>query len=284
VPRLLGDYYATTAKNGPVKWRQGDRRTPLGVYFTTGRLPGVGLPDFYGYGALPVNYPNVWDRRLGRTGYGIWIHGVPSHVGHEHRRPPRDSDGCVVLANEDMSALWLALGDRSVPVIIANGIEWVAAPELERRRLELARRIEAWRGAWQSRDLQAYAEFYAGDFQADELDYRDWMDKKRRINVRKTFVEVGLQEISIFGYPGERDMAVVTFDQDYRSSDFNDRVHKHQYWRREADGLWRIAYEATPKLEAVHLRGVPPAVLDGVKPPPGWAQGFASGERFVAGE
>ena len=30
-----------------------------------------------GDGAFPLNYPNEWDRRLNKTGSGIWLHGTP---------------------------------------------------------------------------------------------------------------------------------------------------------------------------------------------------------------
>src|SRR3546814_8483534 len=48
------------------------------------------LPDFYGDGAYPLNYPNEWDKHEGRKGYGIWLHGTPSTT---YSRPPRASDG-----------------------------------------------------------------------------------------------------------------------------------------------------------------------------------------------
>ena len=97
-PRLIADYYVTLGKNGMEKTREGDQRTPIGVYFVTGILPRSKLTDFYGAGAFPINYPNEWDRRNGRNGHGIWLHGVPAAV---YSRPPRASDGCIVLARED---------------------------------------------------------------------------------------------------------------------------------------------------------------------------------------
>jgi len=65
-PRLVADYYVTLGKNGIEKTREGDQKTPLGVYHVTGNLPRRKLTDFYGAGAFPINYPNEWDRRQGR--------------------------------------------------------------------------------------------------------------------------------------------------------------------------------------------------------------------------
>lgn len=77
-PQLKRSFYVSIGKNGAAKRREGDQRTPVGGYFVTARIEGETLPDFYGPGALAVNDPNEWDLRAQRTGYGIWIRGVPS--------------------------------------------------------------------------------------------------------------------------------------------------------------------------------------------------------------
>ncbi|HEY5638381.1 MAG TPA: L,D-transpeptidase family protein, partial [Burkholderiales bacterium] len=91
--RLFTDYYVSLGKRGVEKTREGDQKTPIGVYHVTANLPRSKLTDFYGSGAFPINYPNAWDRRLGRNGFGIWLHGTPSDT---YSRPPRASDGCIV--------------------------------------------------------------------------------------------------------------------------------------------------------------------------------------------
>ncbi|WP_169906416.1 L,D-transpeptidase family protein [Rhodoferax fermentans] len=74
--RLLANYYISVGKAGVGKTVEGDRRTPLGVYFITSNLDPKTLKDLYGSGALPVNYPNVLDQRRGKTGgaYGCTAH------------------------------------------------------------------------------------------------------------------------------------------------------------------------------------------------------------------
>ncbi len=97
-PYLLKDYYASYGRGGTDKVRQGDLKTPLGVYFITARYSDEMLPERYGSGALPLNYPNQWDIRNGRTGSGIWLHGSPVDT---YSRPPQASEGCVSLTNPD---------------------------------------------------------------------------------------------------------------------------------------------------------------------------------------
>jgi hypothetical protein len=45
------DYYVTQGKLGINKFKEGDQKTPIGVYNITSRLAGAKLPDFYGPGA-----------------------------------------------------------------------------------------------------------------------------------------------------------------------------------------------------------------------------------------
>ncbi len=58
---LLMDTYVSVGIQGVGKEREGDGRTPLGVYFIQKNLPGETLPDLFGIGALTLNYPNAVD-------------------------------------------------------------------------------------------------------------------------------------------------------------------------------------------------------------------------------
>ena len=120
-PRLLRDYYLSIGRMGTEKRREGDKKTPLGVYRITTHLPDQRLTDFYGAGAFPLNYPNAWDRAQGRTGHGIWLHGVPPDT---YSRAPNSSDGCLVVTNPDLVDLRRFVQVGQTPVIIAGQVEW----------------------------------------------------------------------------------------------------------------------------------------------------------------
>src|SRR3546814_18217342 len=100
-------------KNGWGKQSAGDNRTPVGIYHITSWIDGSKLPPFYGAGAFPLNYPNLWAQFKRRTGYGIWLHGVP---GGTDTRPPRASEGCVTMSNAEILALksYVAIGPTPV--------------------------------------------------------------------------------------------------------------------------------------------------------------------------
>jgi murein L,D-transpeptidase YafK len=238
-PRLVADYYVTLGKNGMEKTREGDQKTPIGVYHVTANLPRQKLTDFYGAGAFPINYPNEWDRRKGRNGHGIWLHGTPSAL---YSRPPRASDGCIVLANPDLLTLGGYLQVGLTPVIIADEVEWSDAAAVEAERSSLAAALEQWRADWQSRDTERYLAHYSTRFNGDGQDLAAWSAHKRGVNAAKKWVKVGLSRVSMFRYPREGDFVVVNFDQDYRSSNLSKAMRKRQYWIKEAGG-WKILYE-----------------------------------------
>ncbi len=238
-PRLVADYYVTLGKNGVDKAREGDQRTPVGVYHVTANLPKSKLTDFYGAGAFPINYPNEWDRRLGRNGHGIWLHGVPSNL---YSRPPRASDGCIVLANPDLVAVAHFVQVGLTPVIIADQVEWADAQALQAERASLAAALEAWRSDWESRDVERYLAHYSPRFSSGKEGYTAWAAHKRKVNMARKWIKVGLSRIGMFRYPRERDFVVVTFEQDYRANGLSNVMNKRQYWVKE-DGRWKILYE-----------------------------------------
>jgi murein L,D-transpeptidase YafK len=240
LPRLVADYYVTLGKNGMEKTREGDQKTPVGVYHVTANLPRKKLTDFYGSGAFPINYPNEWDRRQGRGGYGIWLHGVPSDV---YARPPRASDGCIVLSNPDLESVGRHLQVGLTPVIIADEVEWSDAGTIEKERAALAGAVEQWRADWQSRDTERYLTHYSSRFASKEgQNYDAWATHKRTVNSAKRWIKVGVSRVAMFRYPRELDFVVVTFDQDYRSDGLSNVMKKRQYWVKEGSG-WKIIYE-----------------------------------------
>ena len=237
-PRYVTDYYVTIGKLGADKYSSGDQRTPIGVYFVKAELPKKQLADIYGDAAYPISYPNEWDRRNNRTGSGIWLHGTPSGT---YSRPPRASNGCVVLANADLEKLAPYLQVGITPVIITNQMDWGSAQD-QAERTSLLQAVEQWRKDWASLDTDAYLKHYAQNFSSNNMDYPAWAKQKHLVNSAKSWIRVGITNISMFVYPDQPDMVVVDFEQDYNSSNLSNRMKKRQYWIRK-DNNWKIIYE-----------------------------------------
>lgn len=233
-PRYVTDFYVSLGLNGAEKRAEGDQKTPLGVYRVTSRR--AQLPDFYGPGAFPIDYPNDWDKIQGRKGHGIWLHGTPSTT---YARPPRATDGCIVLTNEDFDRLSKYVDVSHTPVVIVDRLEWRDPRRLDSQRDELLAAVNRWKSDWESRDAERYFSHYATGFRGLE----SWKAQKRKVNAGKEWIKVGMDDVSLFAYPGMQDVMVVTFTQDYRSNNLSNRTHKRLYWIRE-DGRWRILHEA----------------------------------------
>ena len=244
-PRLKADFYMTIGKNGTDKRVEGDKRTPMGVYQITQQLPSRGLADLYGAGAFPLDYPNEWDRTRGRGGHGIWLHGVPSDT---YSRPPRSSDGCVVVTNPDLKEISRWVRPGSTPVVLADRTDWIDREAWEKARDDLSRRLQTWQAAWQGREADRFLGHYDSDFLKGAG--RAWAESKRRNIVDKAWITLELEDVSLFLYPGAEDgktMAYAEFTQRYASDRFTSVSRKRLYWRLE-DGQWQIAMERTSEL------------------------------------
>jgi len=238
--KVVREHYAAMGKNGVGKQNRGDLRTPIGIYTVTGFTDNAKLPDRYGAGAFPLTYPNIWDRRHGRDGSGIWLHGVPKDVT---ARAPRSSEGCVTMANDDLVALRPYLQTGRTPVVLADKLEWLPAAMLGKQRDELLARIEAWRSRWSAIDTEAYLGFYADDFATNGLNKSAFSTYKRRVNGSKKRIDVQISDLDLMRYPGEPNLVVAQFRQDYKSSNFAVTSQKQQFWRQQKDGSWKIVLE-----------------------------------------
>ncbi len=236
------DFYVSIGKNGFGKQYEGDKKTPVGVYFT-GKKIRESLSDFYGEAAYPLSYPNEIDIKNKRNGSGIWLHGTPKTT---YNRPPLASDGCIVLSNPDLMKLSSVLDNNKIPIIIS----FQSLKDLESRNKNLAERklslinaIERWREKWEDQDTESYLKFYSKNFFSQKDNYDSWAERKRIIQAQKQKVFVGLSEISFFDYPNtENEMVLVDFIQDYKSPTINNKMNKRQYWINE-NNEWRIMYE-----------------------------------------
>ncbi|HQN64095.1 MAG TPA: L,D-transpeptidase family protein [Methylophilus sp.] len=242
--KYSADYYVTIGKNGAGKNVEGDKRTPLGLYFA-GKQIKQPLDDFYGEGAYPLNYPNELDQQENRTGKGIWLHGTPSDT---YSRPPRASDGCVVLSNPDLRSLAPILENGNTPVIIVANEDWQDSKtrpnDIESSLME---ELQAWRKDWAAQDTDAYLSHYSKQFFYSDGNLQRWADYKRSIQANKPKVSIELENISMFSYPSnletsDRQIVVVNFEQDFRSSSLQNKMRKRQYWVYE-NKTWKILYE-----------------------------------------
>lgn len=233
----VASYYVALGRLGLTKAREGDLRTPLGIYFVTGRLDTRELDDFYGAGALPLNYPNEHDRLRGRSGSDIWLHGVPSD---QYSRPPSSTNGCIVLANDDLRRLWRDLAPMHTPVVITRQLDWVDPQSLSQLRKELQGTLESWRQARSVGDIQRAMSFYAPDFRVHETSAPDTRRAVERELLSTGPREREIRDVSLLAWTEEGERVVVNFTEHIHGN--RNGVARRQYWSREG-GQWKIYSE-----------------------------------------
>ena len=243
IPVLESDYFITIGLKGPGKQLRGDQKTPIGVYHVTRYIDDQQLPDLYGRGAFPISYPNVWDVRKQRTGGGIWIHGTPSYT---YNRSPLASNGCVVVSNPDFSDIDRYINEEfKTPVIVAQQVNWLTREQWQQQRTELKAVFNSWIGDWQSLDHDRYRRNYSQtNYYAHKRDFNNWDNFKRKTNRKKTYINIGYSDLNIFKYPGEDNLVLIQYLQDYQSSNLDLKSPKELYWQKN-DNRWQIVYEGT---------------------------------------
>jgi L,D-transpeptidase YnhG len=235
--KLLGDYYISVGKSGIDKAAEGDLRTPLGIYFVTSNLDPKSLKDFYGVGALPINYPNPYDARRGKTGGGIWLHGAPPA---QFARPPKATDGCVVLANPDLQRIIRTVEVRTTPVVIAPKLNWVAPQSVVPQGKQFADVMQAWRAAKASGDAARILGFYSPDFNGYGKTLADWTPTMKAELDKANGRNVQLKDLSFLQWSDKAETMVVTFGEVIEGQ--RTGPIKRQYWLRQGPN-WKIFFE-----------------------------------------
>jgi L,D-transpeptidase YnhG len=235
--KLIADYYISVGKLGIEKATEGDQRTPLGVYYITGSLNPSSLVDFYGVGALPINYPNALDLKRGKTGSGIWLHGTPSE---QFSRAPKASDGCVVLSNPDLNHILTSVSTRTTPVVIAEHLNWVPKANLEVEKTNFTNTLMAWRQTKIQSDPAKLLSFYTPDFSNYGKNLTQWSSMLASELTKIKGHDIALNNINMMHWTDQNDTMIVTFDEVIAG--IRTVVTKRQYWIRDGK-TWKIFFE-----------------------------------------
>lgn len=235
-PRLVTDYYASQGKRGSNKQTEGDQKTPLGIYTLTEWIPDDKLIDIYGVGAITTSYPNDWDRINRRTGSGIWVHGIPVK---EFSEPPLSSNGCVVLSNPDLEALFALVDLGKTPIIISEGLRFVTASEWESERTLAVTLLNDWRAAADNDNGNVLRAKYSPYFKAENGNTAaEWTRRFAHYAGEP-------RDVSAYIYPAREAMLMISFTIDVVQAATNKTttVQKRQYWAQD-NGTWKIISES----------------------------------------
>jgi murein L,D-transpeptidase YafK len=226
-------YPCSTGENRGPKTQKNDKKTPEGIYFVTNSFLRKDLTPIYGDRAFPLDYPNVRDRKLGRKGYGIWIHGTNEVL------KPRDTNGCIVFTNEDIREIAGYVSERHIPVIITQEINLVEKEQLFRERVQIKSFIDDWVNAWKGGHIDRYMSFYANDFTGQGKTRLEWRAHKRRLSQHYGAVEISIENLQILREGG---IVLARFDQTYRADGLHSFGEKRLYLQQRSPE-WKIVDE-----------------------------------------
>jgi L,D-transpeptidase YnhG len=221
---LERDFYVSLGKQGIGKQVEGDARTPLGVYWITNALPSNMLDERFGSAALGINYPNALDKHLGRTGTGLFLHGVPPNV---YSHSLWATDGCVALANDDVQLLLKRLDIDDTPVVIAKQIQWVPVAQTRQAAAEFRPAYKAWNEARMA---------------GDQADLQRWYEGEAKVPAHTAQSNFARGAVSMVAWYGESNpVMVVTATEPPRAAGEAAKVFR-QYWVLN-EGAWRIRFD-----------------------------------------
>ena len=237
------DEYASIGKNGSGKNFEGDKKTPLGVY-TLGEKITQPLSDFYGEGAFPIDYPNVYDKLLNKTGHGIWIHGTPKDT---YSRAPKSSDGCIVISNENFNALESILKNKQTKVILSklSYDQYFNAENNIDKHNNFMSYFESWISNWTLKNYSEYIAFYDANAKYNSKAFEIWSSKKKKVFENTNDIQIAIDNLTIIDYPEEEEhVKYVEFTQTYNSDLLKQTSQKKQIWRK-FNNEWKIISEST---------------------------------------
>ena len=236
--KKVEEYPADIGKNGGNKTKRDDARTPEGIYFLEKRLSQPEIPfNLYGALAFTTNYPNLFDKRLNKTGSGIWLHAIPDTVALT-----RGSRGCVVVRNNVIKKLADYIKLRETPILIFDHVNYLTKDEHEKMRVSMNNFIEGWRQAWEAQDINKYMGYYASDFKAPGFNYDSWKAHKTNLKGKYEYIKVHLSQPYIVQH---NDQLLVKTLQRYESDQHVDYGVKTIYAVKAGDSYKIIREEWT---------------------------------------
>jgi len=232
------EYGAFTGKRKGDKLKEGDLKTPIGIYQLTKKLSKeTNLNSFYGPLAFVTSYPNEYDRYRGKNGSGIWIHGLP--IEQERDEFTR---GCIAINNLNIESLATKI-DISKTLLIINDSE-VKKYISKNIFSYILSQLYTWRYAWLYNDIDNYLKFYDLEFiRHDGMNIKKFTNYKTRIFKKMEDKNIIFNNINVIPYPNTNNIFQITFKEFYKSDTYKFTGNKTLIVRINEDNKMKILTE-----------------------------------------
>ncbi len=210
--RLQKQYNAYTGKVEGDKIKEGDLKTPVGIYDITKKISK--LDSFYGPLAFVTSYPNAYDKYRGKNGSGIWIHGLPTEQERDEY-----TKGCIAIDNTSIECL-----DRNIEIdktlLIIKKEE--TKEEIKKEVLSsILSELYSWRYSWIYNDIESYLNYYSPEFiRYDGMSYERFLKYKERIFKKQERKEIIFNNVNVLPYPDSSNIYKISFKEQYKSKSF----------------------------------------------------------------
>jgi murein L,D-transpeptidase YafK len=241
--RKIYDMKCSTGEVHGAKTRSGDKKTPEGVYFFTKHHKKSELSPIYGSRAFPIDYPNLLDRIAGRGGNSIWMHGTNKPIEE------MDSNGCIVLANNDIDKLAKYITLNRTPVVIVDQLTYASADSVIIEKKSVLDFLSKWNEALVKGTYHDYLKFYDPEYVPDISWWSDWNQTRKRLKQRNISYSVHPQRVSILKH---HEVFTVLFDQVVQSSGQDIYTGTRKFFLTDGGAGFRIAgeeYQVRPRVQ-----------------------------------
>lgn len=147
--KLLETIPMATGKVIGDKTKQGDLKTPEGIYFFSEflsrdvlekRIPSSKI-HLYGKGAFTSDYPNPIDRLRKKTGGGIWLHSSDNEERIDNKRETR---GCTIVKEDKLFLLKKHIDFHRTPFIVVKDLQYIDLLTQESELKNLRSALDNW--------------------------------------------------------------------------------------------------------------------------------------------
>ncbi len=233
-PEILKQFRITTGRVDGNKVREGDLKTPEGIYYIISRIPGDELPEKFGPLALVLNYPNDVDRLFRHTGSNIWIHGRNETI------KDRQTEGCISLDNSHILDLEPYIKMFKTPVIIVDSLHFVEDRIYSENRKHWDEYLQSWAQAWEEGELDQYFDLYSQFFRDQSgATAQAFRNRKQYLDKLYAWINVDVDKILVISSDEETHIA---FRQNYFCPNFYTEGQKQLVLIPEND-KWKIVSE-----------------------------------------
>ncbi|MFO7883652.1 MAG: L,D-transpeptidase family protein [Desulfobacteraceae bacterium] len=223
-----------------IKSESGDKKTPEGVYFLMDEYHDRYLSPVYGKKAFPTDYPNYMDKRAGRNGSAIWLHGTNKNL------KPMDSNGCIAMNNNDILALAEYIILKQTPVIIADKVVFKDQTEIDLLKNRMLAFIDLWTNALEKGDYHDYLSLYGPEYFPGISWWPQWQQLRIKAREKKADFSLFPDNAGIYM---EKEIIVVHFTLGIDCGNQTRSAGTHQFFIRKHGDSFVITGDSAEKTD-----------------------------------